>query len=92
MLTLIDRCFMAIGDYHPQHTRTQQKQLDYLRWLEPRETLSSLNDFGFECKDCRVNKDFHAACTGIMFINCHIGHRTWIHNYGRRSSLQPRAW
>ena len=75
----------------PDLTPRQEKQLEYLRRLEPREELGSPYVFWADCKDCNTGKEFH-SCEGCRcFILNHRGHRTWITNGGRVNPLTYRS-
>ena len=59
-------------------TSTQEKQIQFLNKMEPRETLTSGRKYFYECKTCGIEKECNAACTVRDFLFQHIGHKTWV--------------
>lgn len=59
-------------------TKTQQKQIDYLRSREPYETLTRQPVYWVSCKECDEGKEFKSADGARTFILIHKGHTTWV--------------
>jgi hypothetical protein len=72
----------------PEYTDRQKKQLEFMRRLEMRETLSSPYTFEVTCHTCGEHKGpYHAACSVISFLSQHVGCNTWIDNFGQSNPL-----
>jgi hypothetical protein len=64
-------------------TKTQERQIDFLRKCESREELDPQPTYEITCNTCKADITCHAACTGIDFIRKHSGHSTWVQNLGK---------
>lgn len=59
-------------------TPAQEKQLEFLRSLEPYESLTSLWEFHCSCRTCNEHKVFRSVEGVRCFIYNHEGHKTWV--------------
>jgi len=67
----------------PSLTKTQEKQLNWLRKCEPYEELDPQPSYEITCNTCKAKVKCHAAITGIEFIQKHRGHATWVDFLGK---------
>ena len=59
-------------------TKTQEKQVEFLRSCEGFESLSKRQEYHVSCKDCDESQMFFCALSCIEFIYRHKGHYTWV--------------
>ena len=70
------------------YEKLQAKQRTFLYKRELREIqcddlASGISRYSFSCRTCKQSQYFHTANTGMLLLNEHKDHYTWIEYMGR---------